>query len=64
MTDIAITHRKPTIADAIREAFVRLRDWLNEGVYAEPMPPEFAFRDWADLPVYHPVATPDDKGAR
>ena len=66
MTDIAITHRKTPIADPIREAFARLKDWLNEDVYAGPMPSEFPSRDWADLPTYHPSAatTRDGKDAR
>lgn len=54
MTDIAISTRKPGIADAIREALARLKDWLNEDVYAQPAASEFASRDWADLPTYHP----------
>lgn len=64
MTDIAITHRKTPIADTIREAFVRLKDWLNEDVYAGPA--EYASPDWADLPTYHASAapTPDGTGAR
>lgn len=55
MTDIAIIHSKTPIADAIRDAFVRLRDWLNEDVYAGPMSPGLASRDWADMPTHHPA---------
>jgi hypothetical protein len=62
MTDFAIAHRKTPIADAIREALARLKDWLNEDVYAGPA--EVARPDWADLPAYHPAATRDDKDAR
>ncbi len=63
MTDIAIAHHKTPIADAIREAFMRLKDWLNEDVYAGPA--EHALPDWADLPTYHPSAAPtrDDRDA-
>lgn len=54
MTDIAIAQRKTPIAGAIREALIRLKDWLNEEVYTEPAPSGFASRDWADLPTFHP----------
>jgi hypothetical protein len=55
MTDIAVNARQPNVLDAIREAFARLKDWLNEDVYSGPTPSEFASRDWADLPTHHPA---------
>jgi hypothetical protein len=65
MTEITLSTRNTGIADAIRDAFTRLKDWLNEDVYAGPMPSEFPPRDWADLPTYHPGAAPtrDDRDA-
>lgn len=55
MTDIAITTHKTSIADTVRAAVARLKDWLNEDVYAEPATSERTSGDWADLPTYHPT---------
>jgi hypothetical protein len=64
MTDIAITTRKTPIADAVRKAFGRLKDWLNEEVSSDPVSDPLTMHDWADLPVHHPAATRDDRDAR
>ena len=59
MTDITLILRKPSrLAELVR----RLRDWLNEPAYVEDRCPTFSPRDWADLPVHHPIR--DDRDDR
>jgi hypothetical protein len=60
MTDLALTIRQPSL---FAKLFRRLIDWLNEPVVADT-PLQLSSRDWADLPVHHPAATPDGKGVR
>ena len=58
MTDLALTARQPSVfAKLLR----RLIDWLNEPV-ASDMAPQFSPREWADLPVHHPIR--DGRDAR
>jgi hypothetical protein len=51
MTDLALTARQPSL---FAKLFRRVIDWLNEPV-ASDMPLQFSPRDWADLPVHHPI---------
>jgi hypothetical protein len=58
MTDFTPTARQPGLFAKLMQ---RLMDWLNEPV-ASDMSPHFSPRDWADLPVHHPIR--DDRDAR
>ena len=58
MTDLAGIVRKPNrVASLVR----RFLDWMSEEVYAQA-PMQCNLRDWADLPVHHPIR--DDRGGR
>jgi hypothetical protein len=59
MTDTTFVLRKPS---RVAELIHRLRAWLNEPVFAEDRTPTFSPRDWADLPVHHPIR--EDKDGR
>jgi hypothetical protein len=60
MTNLALIISQPSL---IAKLFRSLLDWLNEPVAADT-PLQFSSRDWADLPVHHPTATPDGKDVR
>ena len=59
MTDTVLAARRPGL---FARLFVRLRNWLAEEVYVDGAPREFSRRDWADLPIHHPIR--DDRGGR
>ena len=59
MTDTTLSLRKPSrLAELVR----RLRAWLDEPVYVEVPGPILSPREWADLPVHHPIR--DDRDGR
>ena len=58
MTDLAGIVRKPNrVASLVR----RFLDWMSEEVDAQA-PMQLNLRDWADLPVHHPIR--DDRDGR
>jgi hypothetical protein len=61
--EIVASPSKPGLRDFVRRQLGRLVDWLNEEVAGGPVVDPFTARDWADLPVHHPVATRGDRDA-
>jgi hypothetical protein len=61
--EVVASPSKPGLGDLVRRQLARLSDWLNEEVAGGPVVDPFTTRDWADLPVHHPRATPDGKDA-
>ena len=59
MTDIVLAARQP---GRIARLVVRLCNWLAEEVVVERPAEPFTPRDWADLPVHHPIR--DDRDGR
>lgn len=55
---------KPDLRELVCRQLARLVDWLNEEVGGEAAAGQLTVRDWADLPVHHPSAIRDGKGAR
>ncbi len=51
MTDLALTIRQPSLFAKLLRCLI---DWLNEPV-AGYTPLQLSSRDWADMPVHHPI---------
>ena len=59
ITDAALALQNPGLFAML---WRRLHDWLSEPAYADEPTPRFSSREWADLPVHHPIR--DDRGDR